>query len=145
MRRQHVEGVGDGERHHGEEDRLHAQREEADRQRKRERQREGDDEPDEERAPARAEGIERKPDAIGADAEEHHVSEGDDAGIAEQHVVGGGEQDHHAGLGRDVERLRARKQERREGQRQHDQPDQDLSAQPTRRIAGEKPHRPLTG
>ena len=59
------------------------------------------------------ERIEREPDAIGADAEEHHMRERHDAGIAEQDVVGGDQQDHHAGLGRDVERLRAREQERR--------------------------------
>ena len=72
--------------------------------------------PSDERAPARAERIERKPDAIGADAEEHHMREGNDARIAEQEIVGGDEQDHHAGLGGDVERLGAGEQERRQRQ-----------------------------
>ena len=44
LRGKNVEGVSDGERHHGEEDRLHAQREEADRQRQRQRQDEGEGE-----------------------------------------------------------------------------------------------------
>ena len=96
------------------------QREEADRQRERKRQREGDDEPGDERAPARAEPIKREPDAIGADAEEHHMREGDDARIAEKQIVGGDEQDHHAGLGRDVERLGAREEEGRQRQREDD-------------------------
>ena len=53
-----------------------------------------------ERAPARAEPVKREPDAVGADAEEHHMRERNDSGIAEEDVVGGDEQDHHAGLGR---------------------------------------------
>ncbi len=145
LRGQHVEGVGDRQRHHGEEDRLHAQREEADRQRQRERQDEGADEPERQRPPARAEPVERQPDAIGADAEEHHVGEGHDAGVAEQDVVGGDQQDHDAGLGRRVQRLRAREQERREQQREHDERDQDLQRPAAGRIAGKKRHRPLTG
>ena len=74
--------------------------------------------PGDERAPARAEPVEREADAVGADAEKHHMGEGYDAGIADQHVVGGDEQDHHAGLGRHVERLGAGKQERRKRQRE---------------------------
>ena len=35
LRSEHIEGVGDRQRHHGEEDRLHSEREEADRQRQR--------------------------------------------------------------------------------------------------------------
>ena len=76
----------------------------------------GGDEPERQRAPARAQPVERKADAIGADAEEHHMRERHDAGIAKQQIIGGDEQDHHAGLGGDVERLGAREQERRQRQ-----------------------------
>ena len=89
--------------------------------------------------------VKRKADAIGADAEEHHVGEGHNARIAEKQVVGGDEQDHHAGLGRDVERLGAGKQERRQGQRGDDEDQQDLQRPAARRIAREQAHRPLTG
>ena len=145
LRRQHVEDVGDGERHHGEEDRLDPQREKADRQRERERQDTGDAKPEEERAPARPERVKRDADTVGADAEDHHVREGDDAGVAKQHIVGGDEQDHHADLRRRVERLGAGKQERRQRQRQNDQDDQRLQRAAAGRIAGKNVHRPLTG
>ena len=133
--RQHVEGVGDRERHHGEEDRLHPQRKEADSQRERQRQRSGGGESGEDRAPACAERIEHEADAVRADAEEHHMREGNDARIAEQEVIGGDEQDHHAGLGGDVERLRAVEQERRPRQCEDDENEQDLQRAPARRIA----------
>ena len=82
------------------------------------RQRRGGDEPERERAPARAQRVQHEANAVSADAEEHHVRERHDAGIAEQEVVGRDEQDHHAGLGGDVERLGAGEQERRQRQRE---------------------------
>ena len=145
LRRQHIEGIGDRERHHGEEDRLHPERKEADRERQRQRQHSSGDEPQQERAPARAQRVEHETDAIGADAEEHDVSERNNARIAEQEIVGCDEQDHHAGLGGDVERLRAVEQERRPRQCENDENEQDLQRAPARRIARENAHRPLTG
>ena len=77
--------------------------------------------PSSERAPARAQRVEHEANAVGADAEEHHMRERDDAGIAEQQIIGRGEQDHHAGLGGDVERLGAGEQERRQRQSEDDE------------------------
>ena len=145
LRSEHVEGVSDRKRHHGEEDRLNSQREEANRQGQRKRQDASDDEPEDERAPCRPECIKRDADAVGAHAEEHHMGERDDPGIAEQHVVRRDEQDHHTGLGGRVERLDAGKKERRKRQRDDDQDDEDLQHPPARWIAGEQCHRPLTG
>ena len=85
------------------------------REQRRERQR--DDEPERDRVPARAERIERDRNAVAADAVEHRVRERDHAGVAEQQVVGRRERDEDADLGRDIERLRAGKQKRRERQR----------------------------
>ena len=91
-----------------------------------------------------AEPIKREPDAIGADAEEHHMRERDDTGIAEQHVVGCDERRHDADFCSDVEGWR---RETGTAPREHedDQDTRSRSAQSARRIAGEKPHRPLTG
>ena len=101
--------------------------------------------PARQRAPARAEPVEREAHPIGADAEEHHMGEGHDPGIAEQDVVGRHQQDHHAGLGGDVERLRAGKEERRQRQQEDDRNNEDLQRPTARRIAREQRHRPLTG
>ena len=65
-----------------------------------------------------------------------------DAGIAEQKVVRCGEQDHHAGLGGDIEGLGAREQERRRDKREDDEDEDRLQRPPARRIAREKVHRP---
>jgi hypothetical protein len=51
--------------------------------------------------------VEREPDAVGADAEEHRVGEGDDAGVAEQQIVARHQHDEDQILAADVERLRA--------------------------------------
>ena len=110
-----------------------------------ERERECDDKSGRERPPARAEPVEREADPISADAEEHHMREGDDAGIAEQHVVGCDQQDHHARLGRNVERLRAGKEKGRQRKQQNDHENEDLQRPPARRIAREQIHLPLTG
>ena len=118
---------------------------EPDRERERERQHNGGGEPREDRRPARAERIKREADAVGADAEEHHVGEGDDPGVAKEDVVGRDEQDHHADLRGRVQRLRARKQERGDDEREHDGDDQDLQRPAAGRVAGEERHRPLTG
>ena len=86
LRGEHIERIGDRQRHHGEEDRLHAQREQPDRRaRAAPRATSPAAAPSTIDAPAWPEPIEREPDAIGADAEEHHMRERDDAGIAEQH------------------------------------------------------------
>ena len=105
----------------------------------------GGDEPQRERAPARAHAVQRKADPICADAEEHHMRERHDAGVAEQEIIGGDEQDHHADLGGDIERLCAREQERRRDQREDDEDEENLQRAPARRIAREDVHRPLTG
>ena len=73
------------------------------------------------------------------------MRERDDAGVAEQQIIRRGEQDHHTGLGGDVERLGASKEERRHRQSEDDNDEQDLQRPPARRIAGEDIHRPLTG
>ena len=93
----------DRERDHGEEDRLHAQREQADRrttaraQHQRRPRRRARARP--RSAPSCAHG---DADAVAADAEEHGVREGDDAGVAEQQVVARDQHDEDADLGRDV-------------------------------------------
>ena len=73
------------------------------------------------------------------------MRERDDTGIAEQQVIRRDEQDHHAGLGGDVERLGAREQERRQRQGEDDEDEQNLQRAPARRVAGKQVHRPLTG
>ena len=72
-----LKGVSDRRRRHGEENRLHPEREEADRQSQRRR----GDEPYHKRAPVRAYRVERETNAVGADAEEHHMRERHDARI----------------------------------------------------------------
>jgi hypothetical protein len=73
------------------------------------------------------------------------MRERDDPGIAEQEVIGRDEQDHHAGLGGDVERLRAGKEERRQRQGEDDEDEENRERASARRIPGEDGHRPLTG
>ena len=74
---------------------------------------------DRDRVPAWPQARERDRHAIGADAEEHGVGEGNDAGVAQQQVETRRQHDEDADLGRDVQRLGAGKQERR--QREPDQ------------------------
>ena len=145
LRSEHAERIADRQRHHGEEDRLHAQRQQADRQRQHGRDAERRGEAERRRAPTRPEPVKRQPDAIGADAEEHHMGKGDHAGVAEQQIVGRAEQGVDADLGGDVERLGAGEEQRRQRQRERDDDDQRLQRPPARRRAGEDHHRPPTG
>ncbi len=90
--------------------------------------------------PTGPQSIRGEPYPIGADAEEHHMREGDDAGIAEQHVVRRRERRHHADLLGDAEGFDARKQERRRQQSRRDQRDENARGPAPGRIAGEQPH-----
>ena len=145
LRSEHAERIADRQRHHGEEDRLHAQRQQADRQRQHGRDAERRGEAERRRAPTRPKPVKRQPDAIGADAEEHHMGKGDHAGVAEQQIVGRAEQGVDADLGGDVERLGAGEEQRRQRQRERDDDDQRLQRPPARRRTGEDHHRPPTG
>ena len=135
LRRQDGEGRGDGQRHHGEEDGPHAQREQADQQRQRDARDQRDGEARQRRCPGRAPAVEREPDAVAAEPVEHGVGERDDAGIAEQQVVARHQHDEDAHLGGGVDGLRAAEQERR--QRQHRQDGTDRAAPAARQVAGE--------
>ena len=99
LRGQDREGAGHRERDHGEEDRAHAQREQADHQRQ-QRPSASAERRAEPRSPSSSGPIacSAMRDAIGADAEEHGVGEGDDAGVAEQQVVARRQHDEDADL-----------------------------------------------
>ncbi len=91
------------ERDHGEEDRAHAQREQADGEGNGERQSEGRERTEGERAPARAHLRHGDADAIAADAEEHGVGERDDPGVAEQQVIARHQEHEHRDLCGDIQ------------------------------------------
>ena len=84
-------------------------------------------------------------DAIGADAEEHHMGEGHDAGVAEQHVVGGDEQRVDADLRRDIERLAPGNRNGAKASASTTTISNAVSARPRGAIARQDHHRPLTG
>jgi hypothetical protein len=110
------EGGSDRQRHHGEEDGAYPEREQTDEQRQHDPGNKRDGEARERRGPRGTPAVERKADTVAADAIEHGVGEGDDAGVAEQQVVARHQHDEDADLGRRVDRLRAREQERSQSQ-----------------------------
>ena len=73
-------------------------------------------------------GVQGDGDAVGADAEEHRMGEGDDAGVAQHDVVARGQHDEDADALRHAQRLGAGEQERgaqqgEEGDGQQDRQD----------------------
>ncbi len=90
---------------------------------------------DADRGPGRAEPGDGDGDAVAADAEEHGVREGDDAGVAEEEVVGGDEDDEDADVGGRAERLAAGEQERRSGKPDQHQGEDRRQHARARRIA----------
>ena len=87
------------------------------------------------RVPADPELRQRDGHAIGADAEEHGVREGDDAGIAQHDVVARGEHDEDADARRHAERARAGKEEGREGEAQQHRQQQQAQHRTTGPVA----------
>ena len=117
LRGQRLEGRGHGQRDHRVEDRLHAQAEQADQQRQQPATAASAAPARRPPRQARAQARAGDRDAVGADAEEHGVREADDAGVAQQQVEAGHQHDEDQHLRRHVQRLAAREQEGREGQR----------------------------
>ena len=98
------------------------------------------------RAPAWPKTIERDRHAIGADAEEHHMGERHDAGIAEQQIVRGDEKREDADVRRDIGGLRAGEQETAPAPASAMMTTSTAASARLRgAIAGEDHHRPLTG
>jgi hypothetical protein len=124
--------AGHRQRDHRVEDRLHAQREQADHQRQHSDSRSAAPRPHEHRREALAQARAGDRHAVGADAEEHGVREADDAGVAQQQVVAGHQQDEDQHLGRHAQRLAAREQEGRQGQRD----DHQISVSASQRLRG---------
>ncbi len=93
---------------------------------------------EEDRAPARAHRVERDRHAIGADAEEHGVGEGDDAGIAKQQVVARDQHDEDADARGRLQAARAGKEERRQRQPDEDRDEHDRQRQAARAVAGDE-------
>ena len=90
------------------------------------------------RVPAGAQARQRDGHAIGADAEEHGVGEGHDAGVAQQQVEARRQHDEDADLGGDVQRLGAGEQEGRDRQAQHDGHQQHGEPAAARQVVGEE-------
>ena len=98
----------------------------------------GDGQARQRRGPGRAPAVEREPHAVAAEAVEHGVGEGDDAGVAEEKVVARHQHDKDAHLGRRVDGLRSPEQERRQRQRGQDRRQHHAQHPAARQIAREQ-------
>ena len=116
-------------------------------------QRDAGDQRDGEAAPAPRPRLrpsrKRDPHAVAAEAEEHGMGEGDDAGVAEQQVVARHQHDKDAHLGRRLRPARPeqerRKRERRQDQRQHHAQHRGCAARSPDSSVLSSPHRLATG
>ncbi|MNT38869.1 hypothetical protein D3C72_1750790 [compost metagenome] len=145
LRHQCLESGGDGQRDHGVEDGAHAQAGQADQQGKGQRDGQSPRHASKYRGPGRSHPHAGDRHAVRADPEEHGVREADDAGVAQQQVIAGDENDEHQDLRGYRERLRARKQKRRGSQRGHDHDEQQRQHRAARRIAGKQAYRHVGG
>ena len=76
--------------------------------------------------------------AIGADAEEHRMGEGDDAGVADEQIIARHHHDEDGDTRRGLDRAGAGKEEGRQRKRNEDHDQHDAEADAARPVAGEE-------